>query len=73
MGLPDDSFDARPVIGICNTFPVFTPCNFHFRSLIEHIKRGVLDEGEAGFRSAPLDASVGPMDCRRTPFASETH
>lgn len=44
-GLPDDSFDGRLVIGIFNTFSEFTPCNAHFRSLIEHIKRGVLDEG----------------------------
>lgn len=45
MGLPDDTFDGRPVIGICNTFSEFTPCNAHFRGLIEHIKRGVLDAG----------------------------
>lgn len=44
-GLPDDSFDGRPIIGICNTFSEFTPCNGHFRELIEHIKRGVLDAG----------------------------
>src|SRR5690606_24214533 len=44
-GLPDDSFDGRPIIGICNTFSEFTPCNAHFRRLIEHIKRGVLDAG----------------------------
>lgn len=24
-GLPDDAFDGRPVIGICNTFSEFTP------------------------------------------------
>lgn len=44
-GLPDDSFDGRPVIGICNTFSEFTPCNAHFRGLIEHIKAGVLEAG----------------------------
>lgn len=44
-GLPDDAFDGRPVIGICNTFSEFTPCNAHFRGLVEHIKRGVLDAG----------------------------
>lgn len=44
-GLPDDAFDGRPVIGICNTFSEFTPCHSHFRELIEHIKRGVLDAG----------------------------
>ena len=44
-GLPDDAFDGRPVIGICNTFSEFTPCNAHFRGLVEHIKRGILDAG----------------------------
>jgi dihydroxy-acid dehydratase len=44
-GLPDDAFDGRPVIGICNTFSEFTPCHVHFRGLIEHIKAGVLEGG----------------------------
>lgn len=44
-GLPDDAFDGRPVIGICNTFSEFTPCNAHFRGLVEHIKAGVLEAG----------------------------
>ncbi|NNC22789.1 dihydroxy-acid dehydratase [Salinisphaera sp. USBA-960] len=44
-GLPDDAFDGRPIIGICNTFSELTPCNAHFRDLVEHIKRGVLDAG----------------------------
>lgn len=44
-GLPDDVFDGRPVIGICNTFSEFTPCNAHFRGLVEHIKAGVLEAG----------------------------
>ncbi len=52
-GLPEDMFDGRPVIGICNTFSEFTPCNAHFRGLAEHIKAGVLDAG--GF---PLEFPV---------------
>ena len=44
-GLPDDAFDGRPIIGICNTFSDFTPCNAHFRELIIHIKAGVLEAG----------------------------
>jgi L-arabonate dehydrase len=31
-GIPQDQFDGRPVIGICNTFSELTPCNSHFRS-----------------------------------------
>jgi len=44
-GLPDDAFDGRPVIGICNTFSEYTPCHIHFRGLIEHIKMGVTEAG----------------------------
>ena len=44
-GLPNDAFDGRPVIGICNTFSELTPCNAHFRGLVEHIKAGVLEAG----------------------------
>lgn len=44
-GLPDDAFDGRPIIGICNTYSEFTPCNAHFRGLVEHIKAGVLEAG----------------------------
>lgn len=44
-GLPEDAFDGRPIIGICNTFSEFTPCNAHFRELITHIKAGVLEAG----------------------------
>ena len=52
-GLPDDMFDGRPVIGICNTFSEFTPCNAHFGPLVEEVKKGVLDAG--GF---PLEFPV---------------
>ena len=45
QGLPDDAFDGRPVIGICNTFSDLTPCNAHFRDLARHVKDGVLEAG----------------------------
>lgn len=44
-GHPDDEFDGRPVIGICNTFSELTPCNAHFRQLAEYVKRGVREAG----------------------------
>src|SRR5688572_29444675 len=44
-GLPEDVFDGRPVIGICNTFSELTPCNAHFRELAERVKRGVWEAG----------------------------
>ena len=52
-GVPDDQFDGRPVIGICNTFSELTPCNSHFRTLAEQIKIGVYEAG--GF---PLEFPV---------------
>ena len=44
-GIPNDQFDGRPVIGICNTFSELTPCNSHFRVLAEQVKMGVLEAG----------------------------
>ena len=45
QGIPDDQFDGRPVIGICNTWSQATPCNAHFRELAQHVRDGVLDAG----------------------------
>src|SRR6266403_2086588 len=45
QGLPDDVFDGRPVIGICNTWSELTPCNAHLRDLAERVKRGVWEAG----------------------------
>ncbi|MEL6649746.1 MAG: IlvD/Edd family dehydratase [Bacteroidota bacterium] len=53
QGIPDASFDGRPVIGICNTWSELTPCNAHFRELAEYVKRGVYEAG--GF---PLEFPV---------------
>ena len=44
-GLPDDVFDGRPVIGICNTWSELNPCNAHLRTLADHVKRGVWESG----------------------------
>jgi dihydroxy-acid dehydratase len=52
-GIPQDQFDGRPVIGICNTYSELVPCNSHFRTLAEHVKAGVLEAG--GF---PLEFPV---------------
>ncbi len=45
QGMPTDMFDGRPVIGICNTYSELTPCNAHFQSHAEAVKRGVLEAG----------------------------
>jgi L-arabonate dehydrase len=52
-GFPQDQFEGRPVIGICNTWSELTPCNSHFRTIAEHVRFGVLDAG--GF---PLEFPV---------------
>ncbi len=52
-GVPQDQFDGRPVIGICNTHSELVPCNSHFRAIAEHVKAGVLEAG--GF---PLEFPV---------------
>ena len=64
QGHPDEMFDGRPVIGICNTASDLTPCNTHFRGLVEHVKRGVYEAG--GF---PLEfpvSSCGESNLRPT-------
>jgi dihydroxy-acid dehydratase len=45
QGFPEDVFDGRPVIGICNTWSELTPCNAHFRTIAEYVKRGVWEAG----------------------------
>ena len=49
QGYPNDYFEGRPVIGICNTWSELTPCNGHFRDLAESIKKGVLEAGGVPF------------------------
>jgi L-arabonate dehydrase len=64
QGHPEDLFDGRPVIGICNTWSDLTPCNSHFRELAEFVKRGVYEAG--GF---PLEfpvMSLGETQLRPT-------
>ena len=48
-GLPDDSFEGRPVIGIANSWSELTPCNMHFRELAEWVKRGIWQAGGVPF------------------------
>ncbi|WP_315755447.1 MULTISPECIES: IlvD/Edd family dehydratase [unclassified Bradyrhizobium] len=63
-GTPQDRFEGRPVIGICNTWSELTPCNAHFRVIAEHVRQGVLDSG--GY---PLEfpvSSLGEVTMRPT-------
>lgn len=45
QGLPDDVFNGKPIIGICNTWSELNPCNAHFRQLADHVSRGVWEAG----------------------------
>ncbi len=53
QGYPNDYFEGKPVIGICNTWSELTPCNGHLRDFAEVVKRGILEAG--GF---PLEFPV---------------
>jgi L-arabonate dehydrase len=53
QGHPDQMFQGKPVIGICNTWSDLTPCNGHLREFAEIVKRGVYEAG--GF---PLEFPV---------------
>jgi L-arabonate dehydrase len=45
QGHPNDLFDGRPVIGICNTWSELNPCNAHFREIADFVKKGVWEAG----------------------------
>jgi dihydroxy-acid dehydratase len=64
QGLPQDVFDGRPVIGICNTWSELTPCNAGLRDVADHVKRGVWEAG-----GVPLEfpaMSLGETQMRPT-------
>ena len=64
QGLPADTFDGRPVIGICNTWSEYTPCNAHLRDLAERVKRGVYEAGGVPFEFPVF--STGESNLRPT-------
>ena len=65
QGMPDDAFDGRPIIGICNTWSEMTPCNAHLRGLAERVKFGVYEAG--GF---PVEFPVlSPSESQTRPTA----
>lgn len=64
QGIPDDAFNGKPVIGICNTWSELTPCNAHLRDLAEQVKKGVYEEG--GFPVEFPVTSLGEVLLRPT-------
>ena len=53
QGFREESYDGRPIIGICNSWTELTHCNAHLRDLAQAVKRGVWQAG--GF---PLEFPV---------------
>ncbi len=45
QGYPDDYFQGKPVVGICNTWSDLTPCNGHLRDFAEIVKKGIVEAG----------------------------
>src|SRR5467141_3104448 len=43
-GLQDDDF-AKPLVGVANTWIEIGPCNYHLRTLAEHVKAGIRAAG----------------------------
>jgi len=64
QGLPNDLFDGRPIIGICNTWSELTPCNAHFRQIAERVRRGIFEAG--GFPVEFPVMSLGETNLRPT-------
>jgi len=44
-GFPQEVFEGKPVIGICNSWSELTSCNAHLRQVAEAVKRGVWSAG----------------------------
>ncbi len=45
MGLAPADWEGKPVIAILNTWSELVPCHLHFKILVEHVKKGVLQAG----------------------------
>jgi L-arabonate dehydrase len=63
-GFAADTFQGKPVIGICNSWSELNNCNAHLRTVAEAVKRGVLTAG-----GIPLEfptISLGEMFMRPT-------
>lgn len=64
QGYPNDYFQGKPVIGICNTWSDLTPCNGHLREFAEIVKKGVVEAG--GFPMEFPVTSLGETIMRPT-------
>jgi Dihydroxyacid dehydratase/phosphogluconate dehydratase len=63
-GFNRESFDCKPVIGICNSWSELNHCNLHLRQVAEAVKRGVWEAG--GFPVEFPTISLGEQFLRPT-------
>ena len=59
MGLDDQDYLGKPIIGILNTWSEMNTCHSHFRERVQEVKRGVLQSG--GFPVEIPVMSLGEM------------
>jgi dihydroxy-acid dehydratase len=64
QGHDRDTYQGKPIIGICNTWSELTHCNAHLRELAEAVKRGVWMAG--GFPMEFPVMSLGEYNMRPT-------
>ena len=59
MGLDDQDFENKPIVGVLNTWSEMNTCHSHFRERVLEVKRGVLQDG--GFPVEIPVMSLGEM------------
>ena len=59
MGLDDQDFANKPIVGVLNTWSEMNTCHSHFRERVQEVKRGVLQAG--GFPVEIPVMSLGEM------------
>ncbi|MFM8397889.1 MAG: dihydroxy-acid dehydratase, partial [Pirellula sp.] len=47
MGLDDQDFRDKPIIGILNTWSEMNTCHSHFQERVKEVKRGVFQKSHA--------------------------
>ena len=63
-GFSENSYEGKPLIGICNTWSELTHCNSHLRDLAESVKIGVWQAG--GFPMEFPVMSLGEYNMKPT-------
>lgn len=59
MGLDDEDYRDKPIVGILNTWSDLNTCHSHFKSRVEEVRRGILQAG--GFPVEIPVMSLGEM------------